>query len=163
MRSFPRIPLLFASGKKLHVTPSLMILQCKLLCWLKELEAMAIQPNPSYQIRKFRFQRLKNKTIQWWRLLSSPANLNEFHSMELSWAWEPTYREGAWSNESGKRSICRVYSWNMGRWSKAKRHSMTYWFWTFFFLWKEIIEEVDWLCTSETPLIWALILSQRTI
>ena len=29
----------------------------------------------------------------WWRLLSSPANPNELLSVELSWAWEPMYRE----------------------------------------------------------------------
>ena len=26
----------------------------------------------------------------------NPANNHESHSMELSWAWEPAYREGAW-------------------------------------------------------------------
>ena len=92
------------------------------------------QPNPSYQIRKLRFRRLKNKTIQWWRLLSNPANSKEFHSMELSWAWEATYREGAWSSDSSKRSLCHVYNWNIGRWSKAKRHSTTDWFWKFVFM-----------------------------
>ena len=33
-----------------------------------------------------------NKT-QWWRLPSSPTKHNESLSMELLWAWEPTYRK----------------------------------------------------------------------
>ena len=36
--------------------------------------------------------------------MCSPANSNELFSLELSWAWEPTYREGARGNHNGKRS-----------------------------------------------------------
>lgn len=56
----------------------------------------------------------------WWRLLSSPANPNELLSVELSWAWEPMYRERAWKNNPGKRSLYHVYSRNMDRCSKAR-------------------------------------------
>ena len=53
-----------------------------------------------------------------------PTNHNELPSVELSWAWEPTYREGAWGNSSGKRSIYRVYSQDIVKQNKA-RHSTT--------------------------------------
>ena len=42
--------------------------------------------------------------IQWWRLQGCPAKINELLSVELSWAWKPTYREGARCISPGKRS-----------------------------------------------------------
>ena len=53
--------------------------------------------------------------IQWWRLMLNPAKHYELPSMELSWAWEPAYREGAWRFDPGKRSLCLVHSRDMGR------------------------------------------------
>ena len=43
-----------------------------------------------------------------------PTNLNDLPNVELSWAWEPMYREGACKNNTGKRSLHRIYSRNMG-------------------------------------------------
>ena len=31
--------------------------------------------------------------MQWWGLLNSPAIINEFFSLELLWAWEPTGKD----------------------------------------------------------------------
>ena len=43
-----------------------------------------------------RFFRMMVATLlNWWRLIISLAKSNKLPSMELSWAWEPTYRERA--------------------------------------------------------------------
>ena len=36
---------------------------------------------------------VQQKIRYWRRLATSPARSNEFIVMELSWAWEPTYKE----------------------------------------------------------------------
>ena len=73
---------------------------------------------PNYLATRNRFWRMmKNFLLKWWRLMLSPARSHESLSMELSWTWEPTYKEGAWKHYPGKRSLYCVFSRNMGRWS----------------------------------------------
>ena len=83
---------------------------------------------PSYPTNIFRFQGVRRMTVlNWWRLISIPSS--ELPSLELSWAWKPVYREKAWRYNLGKRFICHVYSWDIGRWSKARYNANKYWFW----------------------------------
>ena len=50
----------------------------------------------NYQARDSRFRGvIVLSVIQWWRLMLNPAKHYELPSMELSWAWEPAYKEGA--------------------------------------------------------------------
>ena len=51
---------------------------------------------------------MKTIPIHWRRLSVSLATCNESPCLELSWAWEPMYREGAWRFSPSKRSLCRV-------------------------------------------------------
>ena len=69
----------------------------------------------TYLAKKCKFQWWKVNKSQWWRLRDSPTKANEYYSVELSWTWVPTCREGAQSFDSGKRSLCRVFSRNVGR------------------------------------------------
>jgi len=56
----------------------------------------AIDSSPSYQTINSRFQWWKSPLqSNWWRLLNNLAKSNEPISLELSWAWKPTYRERA--------------------------------------------------------------------
>ena len=66
--------------------------------------------------------------VDWWRLRVNPASNNELLSIELSWVWEPTYREGARWNSLGKRSLCCVLGRDINRWSKPRGYSEKYWF-----------------------------------
>ena len=45
----------------------------------------------------------------WRRLIISPTRSNELLSIELSWAWEPTYRKRACGNHTGKRDPSVVF------------------------------------------------------
>ena len=49
-----------------------------------------------------------------------PRRHNELPSMELSWAWEPANKKRAHRNYTGKRSLCRFFSQNSDRHSKAR-------------------------------------------
>ena len=64
--------------------------------------------------------------IYWQRLAHNLARSNESFSMELSGAWEPTYKKSACRFGVGKRFLCRVYSQNMGRQSKARTSSKSF-------------------------------------
>ena len=76
---------------------------------------------PSYQINVTKFQGVRRMPLSNWRRLTpNPTSRRELHSMEFSWAWEPTYREGAWRNNLGKRSLCRVHCRDTGRQSKVR-------------------------------------------
>ena len=66
--------------------------------------------NLSYQKGNPWFYRLmKNKYRYWQRLVPSPTRSNESLSIELSWAWKPTYKRSACRLGVGKRSLCRVF------------------------------------------------------
>ena len=64
--------------------------------------------------------------LKWWRLIFNPTNHNELPSVELSWAWEPTYREVAWRNSLGKRSLYCVYSRDVGKQNKVGHNTTKY-------------------------------------
>ena len=82
--------------------------------------------NACMSLKKFRTQ-----TIQWWRLLSSPAKSHEFLSVELSRAWEPGDRERAWGFNPGKKFVCRVHCRDKDGWSKAKRNKTQVKVWSY--------------------------------
>ena len=47
-----------------------------------------------YLLKGNRFIRVMlKKFLNWWRLIISLARTNELPSIELSWAWEPTYKK----------------------------------------------------------------------
>ena len=76
---------------------------------------------PSYLINVTRFQGMRRMPVSyWWRLTPSPASRHELLNMKLSRAWEPEYKEGAWRNNLGKRSLYRVHCRDIGRRNKAR-------------------------------------------
>ena len=87
-----------------------------------------IKPNYHPSDNRF-FWMMMEKFLDWWRLIISPTKNNELPSIELSWAWKPTYRERACRNYIGKRSLCLFFSWNSDRWSKARLSSTQHGFW----------------------------------
>ena len=55
----------------------------------------------------------KKQQLNWQGLKINPARSHEYPMLELSWAWEPTDRAGAWRFDPGTRSLSRVPSRNM--------------------------------------------------
>ena len=53
------------------------------------------------------------KRVEWWRLVPSPAIINECPMLELSGAWEPSDRTGAWGFNPDTRSLSCVLNRNM--------------------------------------------------
>lgn len=76
-----------------------------------------------YQVKNAWFP-LRLTLLQWWRLMISSAHQSESLILELSWAWEPPYSEGAWRLHPSKRSYCCVFSWDMDKWYKARSSVM---------------------------------------
>ena len=108
-----RISKAHVHGKNWHATPIVQILICKPYLWGKEIEkreeTIPIQPTTKIQvtIEYGQEESLVEAAMQ-------PAITNEFHILELLWAWEPTYREGVGSSGLSKRSLRRVLSRNLG-------------------------------------------------
>ena len=72
------------------------------------------QPEFKKKKKKKMFLRLaKVKKRYWRRLVPKPARTNKSFMLELSEAWEPTYRESACKISVGKRSLRCVFSRDM--------------------------------------------------
>lgn len=157
---FTRISQPHASGKKSHVTQTLLIPICRMLPQVNKAEMKVKNHNLSKTTKNAISLRMA-MNIQWWTLLCSPANPNKFIILELLWVWEPTYKKISWSSGSSKRSLHGVFSRGMGGWSWAKGKQMQSWIWELIFCKKGITKGEDWLYTGETRLIYFLQKSHR--
>ena len=50
----------------------------------------------NYQLKEDRFFMTGRKRVEWWRLVPSFTIINECPVLELSMAWKPSDRIGAW-------------------------------------------------------------------
>lgn len=83
---FTRISQPHASGKKSHVTQTLLIPICRMLPQVNKAEMKVKNHNLSKTTKNAISLRMA-MNIQWWTLLCSPANPNEFIILELLWVW----------------------------------------------------------------------------
>lgn len=77
--------------------------------------------NPSYptkSARSFKENGQENSMME----AAVQPHLNEFSIFELSWAWEPMYKEEAWISGSGKKSLLSVFSRNKARLKEIKHN-----------------------------------------
>lgn len=87
--------------------------------------------------------------IIWQRLRSNPTNHNEFLSMELSWAWEPTYKKRTYIFGVGKGLFVVLIE---KTWADDIRLKEV-WYLKICSFFHEFIEVEDWLCIKGIQLM----------
>ena len=128
----------------------------------KENLARALQTSLINLVNKYRFKVNYTHQNQWQRLLNSSAKSHESPSVELSWAWEPSDREGArWFN-LGTRSLRRVHCQDIRRMKQGLKKKWIF-ILTICSLFLESIKEGGWFYNGRSHWIWQLKLHQKTI